>query len=77
MHFKEIQGSDWLALAICFAVLALIFIMSKPPWPPLGSVRVGPHREPPREPDNTWHLALLLGAIMACLLALAVWGFMP
>lgn len=36
MHFKELEAMDWLGLAVCVAVLVLIWIVSRPPWPPLA-----------------------------------------
>lgn len=33
MHFKELTGMEWLGLAVCVAVLVLIWIASRPPWP--------------------------------------------
>lgn len=35
LHIKELTGLDWLGLAVCVAVLVLIWVASRPPWPPL------------------------------------------
>lgn len=57
MHFKELQAMDWLGLVMCVAVLVLIWLVSKPPWPPLPI-------QPMTKVERVliWLLALLLVA---------------